>query len=102
MKAITYIVPPIALKGYQALTGSRGAGSVRVSFVSLFVIKRTDSPKNVIVTQPKCKRHNKSYTILNIVKNHVVKIIKESLLTTLSTVMPQIKYNNLRILVRAN
>lgn len=53
MNTATYIVPLIASNGYHAFTGSLGAGSVRVSFVSLLVIRRTDSPKNVIVIQPK-------------------------------------------------
>lgn len=46
-------MPLIALNGYQAFNGSLGAGSVKVSFVSLSIIMYTDSPKKVIVTQPK-------------------------------------------------
>lgn len=51
-KAMIYMEPPEALKGYQVFRGSLGTGSVKVSLVSLLVIIRTDSPKNVRVTQP--------------------------------------------------
>lgn len=47
-----YIVPLMASNGYQAFRGSRGAGSVIVSLVSLSTNMTTDSPKKVMVTQP--------------------------------------------------